>query len=277
MEFLVETFQFWKRIISGILGIRPRTPNPNQKQSNSSFQIGPWRTPTLPFAVIPSTAPVKPSYAPLLAPPSPKKAIVASVGSSEFNPNMIITNREFLDCSSMSETQIQDFIVMKNSFLKDYVIDGHLTSYWIYKHCNDLGLNPKVLITNIQKEQGTITRKTMPKNKRRLDYFCGVGAYDPPRGDDPKWSGVDKQILGAVQVNTRRYNKALAFKFPHAFITDKPERRSLQIQNAATMSLYNYTPFVGDVTKMIGKNKYENPFGNNLFWYVYKKWFGFVD
>lgn len=191
-----------------------------------------------------------------------------------FDPELIITDKEFLDSSSMTEKQIQDFLELKGSFLKEYKINDQLTSYWIYKHCNDNGLNPKVLMTNIQKEQATITMKSLPKAKRRLDYFCGVGAFDPPRGDDPKWAGVDKQILGAVQVNIKKFNKAKTLTFPYAFTTDKPESRKINIKNAATMSLYNYTPFVGDKTLIIGKNKYEAPFGNNFFWYIYSKWFG---
>ena len=130
-------------------------------------------------------------------------------------------------------------------------------------------------MTNIQKEQATITTKVMPKNPRRLDYFAGVGAYDPPRGDDPKWKGVDKQIMGSVMVNVKKYKKATELSFPYNFTSDKPEGRKLLIRNASTMSLYNYTPFVGDKTVIIGKNKYDAPFGNNLFWFIYNKWFGF--
>jgi hypothetical protein len=275
MESIVDIFKFWKDTIFGIIGVKSKpTPAQPQPVTMPIAPAGPWQAPS--FLLPP--APVVSSYAPLLVAPAPtlSSPIAVNQSSGIFNPNMIISNKEFLDCSSLTEKQIQDFIAFKGSFLKDYPINDHLTSYWIYKHCNDLGLNPKVLMTNIQKEQATITMKVMPKNKRRLDYFCGVGAYDPPKGDDPKWSGVDKQILGAVQVNTRRYQKALALKFPYAFITDKPELRKLQIQNAATMSLYNYTPFVGDETLMIGKNKYEKPFGNAFFWYIYNKWFGFT-
>jgi len=210
----------------------------------------------------------------LSAPPAPQTTTTSENTFLIFDPELIITDKEFLDSSSMTEKQIQEFLELKGTFLKDYKIDDKLTSYWIYKHCSDNGLNPKVLMTNIQKEQATITMKTLPKSKRRLDYFCGVGAYDPPRGDDPKWSGVEKQILGAVQVNVKKYNKALTLKFPYDFTTDKPESRKIKIRNAATMSLYNYTPFVGDTTMMIGKNKYEKPFGNAFFWYIYSRWFG---
>ncbi len=283
METISGIFEFWKSTIFGILGVKA-----NQSQSITPTNApvilpGDWKLPSFDFVpaqpvAIPAVPIIvtTPAAVPSGARAKPVSPIVLNI-SKAFNANMIISDKEFLDSSSLTETQIQDFIAFKGSFLKDYPINGHLTSYWIYKHCNDLGLNPKVLMTNIQKEQGTITMSAMPKNKRRLDYFCGVGAYDPPKGDDPKWAGVDKQILGAVQVNTKRYQKALTLKFPCAFTSDRPELRKLQIQNAATMSLYNYTPFVGDQTLMIGKNKYEAPFGNNFFWYIYNKWFGFIE
>lgn len=206
--------------------------------------------------------------------PTPPAPAAAENTLLIFDPDLIITDAEFLDTKSMSEKDIQDFLSLKGSFLKDYTINGQLTSYWIHKHCNDHGLNPRVLLTHIQKEQGTITTKAFPKSKRRLDYFCGVGAYDPPRGDDPKWSGVDKQILGAVTVSVKRFKQAQGLTFPYPYTTDKPESRKINIKNAATRSLYFYTPFVGDKTVLIGKNKYENPFGNNLFWAIYAKWFG---
>ena len=132
-------------------------------------------------------------------PNTPQSPIVRVGGLGVFNPNMIISDKEFLYCSSLTEAQIQDFIAFKGSFLKDYQINGHLPSYWIYKHCNDQGLNPKVLMTNIQKEQGTITTKTMPKNPRRLTYLCGVGAYESGLGSISKSLVQCKSMLEDIR------------------------------------------------------------------------------
>ena len=248
LDYLKFMFSFWGNLFGNLI---PKSSLPNN--------------PPIPSAtVIPSV--VTQPFVPVVS--------VVSASSSTFNPENIISEKDFLNCSSMSEQQIQDFLFSKGSFLKDYKINEHLTSYWIYKHSNDLGLNPQILITNIQKEQGSISRKDKPTNQRKLDYICGVGAYDYPRGDDPKWAGVDKQILGAVQVNVKRYNKAKILVFPYAYKTDKPEYRQLNIQNASTMSLYNYTPFVGDQNLIIGGLKYDAPFANLLFWKIYIRWFG---
>jgi hypothetical protein len=276
METLKDIFGFWKDTLLGILGFKLSTQNSSPTASVSSDTTSTeWKSPSW----VPATATSATNYAPLLIPPSPtiqpSSPVVTNNTVGSFNPNKIISDKEFLNCSSMTEAQIQDFLAFKGSYLKNFTVQGKLPSYWIYKHCNDLGLNPKVLMTNIQKEQASITAKTLPKNQRRLDYFCGVGAYDPPRGDDPKWAGIDKQILGSVQVNVKRFNDASKLIFPYSYTTDKPEFRKLQILNAATRSLYSYTPFVGDQTVIIGKNKYEAPFGNNFFWVIYNKWFGF--
>jgi hypothetical protein len=107
-----------------------------------------------------------------------------------------------------------------------------------------------------------------------LDYFLGVGAYNNPIRFDEKWRGMNNQISGAVQVNIKRYNAALSIKFPYAYTSEKPEFRKLQIQNAATVSLYKYTPFVGDMALVIDGGKYGAPFGNLLFWKVWVKFFG---
>jgi hypothetical protein len=249
---LKYTFDFWKNFLASLFS----------KKGDGS-------------AVPPTdVTPKKVAVLDTVVTPTPAEPIKSENTFTIFDPELIITDEEFTNVNSMSEKEIQDFLTLKGSFLKDYSINDKLTSYWIYKHCTDNGLNPKVLMTHIQKEQGTITTKTFPKNKRRLDYFCGVGAYDPPRGDDPKWAGVDKQILGAVTVSMKRFKQAQALKFPYAYITDKPELRKINIKNAATRSLYFYTPFVGDKTVIIGKNKYESPFANNLFWAIYAKWFG---
>lgn len=294
METLSGIFEFWKDTVLGLIGSKPPQQIIKSVAPTNQPQAAVWQVPT--FGVADNLnavqVPLRPEVAkdgtaagPDVSTPIASSDTTTHISSpiklnsttNAFNPNKIISDKEFLDCSSMTEKQIQDFLEFKGSYLKDFKVAGALPSYWIYKHCNDFGLNAKVLMTNIQKEQASITAKTLPKNKRRLDYFCGVGAYDPPRGDDPKWAGIDKQILGSVQVNVKRYNNAVKLKFPYSYTTDKPEFRKLQISNAATRSLYSYTPFVGDQTVIIGKNKYDAPFGNKLFWYIYNRWFGFVE
>jgi hypothetical protein len=233
------------------LGIAPKTVVAPVPTSETILSSTPWAVKTeKPFRVVPeSTTPT----------------------SSDFNPGDFISSQEFIDTSALSEAQIQDFLKSKNSFLQDYKINGHLMSYWIYKHCSDNGLNPKVIITHAQKEQGLISQTTMPTKQRRLDYALGVGATDG--GDNPKWKGMDNQFLGGTQTCTRWYLRGeKQNKYPLIFAAS--DNSNLVIHNSAVFSLYKFCPWQGTEDKLIGKVIYKAPFGNYLFWKVYKKYFG---
>lgn len=223
---------------------------------------------------------IKPTLpvSPPLTQPTPQPIVVqpASVSTdpedtfAAFNPSLIITDKEFTDCDSMTEQQIQDFLVAKGGvILPNYKINDKLVSYWMYKHCKEQGLNPKVVITNLQKEQAAITSKVPFKKQRTYDYILGVGATDG--GDNAKWAGVDKQILGSVQTCVKWQKNGLTRQFPLSIAAS--DKADLQVSNAATFSLYKYTPWVGNQDKQIGKVLYQQPFGNFLFWKVYRKFF----
>jgi len=205
---------------------------------------------------------------------SPVSTIAKPKSSSTwdaFDPGLIMTDQEFLDADAMSEKQIQDFLVAKKGvILPEYEIDGYLVSYWMAKHCQSQGLNPKVLMTHMQKEMGAITRRTPYKRQRTYDYILGVGATDG--GDKSKWAGVDKQILGAVQTCVKWHKRGMERNvYPTPFRAS--DRKDLIVKNSATYSLYKYTPWIGDEDRQIGRNLYRSPFGNYLFWKVYKGFF----
>lgn len=188
-----------------------------------------------------------------------------------FHPGNIIPNSEFTDCDTMSEAQVQEFLVSKGGvILTNYSVNGHLASYWLYKYSKDHGLNPQIVLVHMQKEMGTITRKTPFTNQRKYDYILGVGATDG--GDNPKWAGVDKQFEGAILTCKKWYDKGEKLnKYP--IIMNLSDRPHAVIENSATFSLYKYTPWIGDEDKLIGKSLYRAPFGNYSFWLIYRKWF----
>lgn len=210
----------------------------------------------------------KPEVSFRVAPEQPK---ILTPEPDAFNPGDFITSAEFVDVNGLSEAQIQDFLKSKNSFMKDYKINDHLISYWIYKHCQENGLNPKVILTHAQKEQALVSQTTIPTKQRRLDYALGVGATDG--GDNPKWKGMDQQFLGGTLTCTKWYkNGEKNNKYPLIFpASDNPH---LSINNSAVFSLYKFCPWVGNQDKLIGKVLYKAPFGNYLFYKVYTRWFG---
>ena len=192
-----------------------------------------------------------------------------------FNPSEIVSDKEFTDCDSMTEAQIQDFLVSKGGvILPNYTNNGYLFSYWLNKHCKDLGLNPKILLTHLQKEMGAVTRKTPFKKQHSYDYILGVGAYDGKWSEE--WKGMDKQLLKAAQISLKWYNRGNE-KNTYPINLKAGDRKDLMINNSASYSLYKYTPWVGDEDKKIATNKgfstYKAPFGVFLFWKVYKGFF----
>ena len=125
-------------------------------------------------------------------------------------------------------------------------------------------------VPHLQKEMGAVTRTTPFKNPRKYDYILGVGATDG--GDNPKWAGVDKQLLGAVLTCMKWYNFGQKNNiYPIKYISS--EQRKIMIQNSSTFSLYKYTPWIGDQPMVINKAKYEAPFGNALFHSIHQRWF----
>jgi len=245
IEYLKYALNFWKGVLFG----------------NSSSKIDNFIPKSEKSVELPAGIKIEPKS---------KEIMIAKV-KPIFDPEMIITNERWLDASSMNENQIQEFLVSKGSFLKDYKINDHLTSYWMAKHCGDNGLSPQVILTHIQKEQGLISQKTLPTRQRRLDYALGVGATDG--GDNSKWKGMDNQLLGAVLTCTKWFNygeKNNAYPLKYR----SSEKRNIMLKNSASFSLYKYCPWIGDQSMVINRVKYDAPFGNLLFWKVFTHWFG---
>jgi len=224
----------------------------------------------------PSTLVQPPPPPPAPSPEPQPESVAPSSTWTIFEPGLIIADEEFTDSNSMSAEEIEAFLVRKGGvILTGTEIDGHLVSYWLSKHCQDLGLNPKILLTHLQKEMGAITRTTPYKKQHSYDYIMGVGAYDGKWSE--KWKGIDKQILGAATTCIKWYNKGKennTYPMNHKV----GDNKELIIKNSATYSLYKYTPWVGNEDKKIPTNKgfhvYKAPFGNFLFWKVYRGFFG---
>ena len=126
-----------------------------------------------------------------------------------------------------------------------------------------------VVITDLQKEQAAVTASKPFKKQRTYDYILGVGALEDH--DNPKWAGMDKQVLGSIQTSVKWQQIGLKKTYPLPFKAS--DKADLVVNNAATYSLYQYTPWCGQEDKLIGKNLYKKPFGNYLFWLVYRKFF----
>ena len=232
--------------------------------------------------------------------------------ASRFDPGLIISDSVFYDFGTMTVADIQRFLESKvpvckandggPTCLRDYVTDelekvgedgkcqsmpakqNVKASQVIYDIARACGINPRVLLVVLQKEQGLIqaTNPTAYMYRAALGYGCP----DSDPGICGKvWSGLFNQLYkGAGQLQwygdprgsftylkvgrtaNIRYN-------PDATCGTKP----VLIKSIATTALYYYTPYTPNDAAM--KNLYGSgdkcsAYGNRNFWRFYSDWFG---
>jgi len=212
-----------------------------------------------------------------------------------FNPNHIIDDSEMLNSRSMSVSDIQQFLVSKNSYLATYTTlsaYGTLKSVAeiIYDAANnnydcsniDLGdnpteatraamcphittINPKFLLVLLQKES-SLVEATAPI-QARLDWATGYGCPDG-NACNPYYKGLGKQINSAALQFLAYMNEheRYPYKIGQTYVFSNPYNAycsdtstTVIPENKATAALYNYTPHVYN--------------GNYNFFVLYKKYF----
>lgn len=186
---------------------------------------------------------------------------------------------------SMTESQIQAFLRSKNSVLKNtisvYVKNSKGNVYdtgrdvkpstVIYNAARDHGINPKVLLILLQREQGLVSATSKSENSRAMYYAMGYGATDS--GDLTKYTGFDNQVEGAatllkklwieapssctLTVNNGRSHTRNGITYPGSIVVD----------TFSAYALYKYCPWVFDtsITSSFTGGQY-------LFLRVYKGW-----
>ncbi|MFT9242880.1 MAG: hemagglutinin [Bifidobacterium aquikefiri] len=221
----------------------------------------------------------------------------------DFNPGEIVSDEEFFDSSSMTASSVQRFLNARNSAcqgsscLKNYrqdttdiaadslckafkggksqsaatIIDG------VARSC---GINQKVLITLLQKEQQLVssTKPTAWQYKSAMGLSCPDDA-----SCDPKYAGFFKQVYGSAK--RFKYYLAHASEYSyHAgqlnYIAFRPTAAcggtKVFIENKATALLYIYTPYQPNAAALkavIGEGDSCSSYGNRNFSYIYKHWF----
>lgn len=202
---------------------------------------------------------------------------------AEFDQNHIISDSEAEDYNSLNSFQIQDFLEDNNSYLADFKYSGDNPSLEelvqdpeadyirergaatiIYNAAQESKINPKLLLTMLQKEQGLI-EKTDP-SERALNYAMGYYCYD---GDycNPKYKGFGKQVRATAQ-QFRWYMDHIAsydhqpgvrscIDDPTPDIPCTAKGVEIQPENKITAAMYVYTPHLH---------------GNKLFYTLWNKY-----
>ncbi|SJN37822.1 hemagglutinin-related protein [Mycetocola reblochoni REB411] len=230
----------------------------------------------------------------------------AAADLSKFDPSNIISDAVFFNSGTMTQGQIQNFLASKaascsgvtcikdyrqtttsraaDSYCKAYTgASNELASAIIYKVSQACGINPRVLITTLQKEQGLITSGASTSSARwkiAMGYACPDTA-----ACDTRYYGFANQVYSAArQFKVYAYSgyftwfpvgKASSVQYhPNAACGSS----RLTIKNKATAALYYYTPYQPNAAALAaGYGASSNScaaYGNRNFYNYFTDWFG---
>jgi hypothetical protein len=237
----------------------------------------------------------------------PAPQITPAANLTQFNPGNIISDQVFSFVNSMSVGDIQNFLVGAETScaagsdgspcLKDYRQDTNtraadaqcgtyagasqeLASTIIAKVATACGINPRVLLVMLEKEQGLVRGSGL--SATRYKKAMGYGCPDTAAGCDSTYFGFHNQVYSAAH-QLRRYGM-----YPDNYNYKAGVTRNIlfnpntgcgssavYIQNQATASLYNYTPYQPNAAALRSTNGDScSAFGNRNFWVYFTDWFG---
>lgn len=225
-----------------------------------------------------------------------------------FKPGKLISDQQFFDADAMDEEGIEKFIAKWNrgcrngvddvSCLADYVEDsrsyppdkycpggfegreGDTPAAIIYRVAQSCGVNPQVILTTLQKEQGLITSSGRNLNPTRYAIAMGFACPDEAKCDS-HYFGLANQIYhGARQLKVYTVHPLDFGAKAHEenFVRYSPEvscgGANVYIENQATANLYNYTPYQPNHEALAGKDGPCAAVGNLNFYAYFNAWFG---
>jgi hypothetical protein len=156
-----------------------------------------------------------------------------------FNPTSVITDDEFNDSYAMPCTAIQAFLDARPGVLKTFVQDGKTAAQIICEQTNRFGVNPRLILVLLQKEQGLLSDK-QPQ----------ASAFDWATGCAPGWDeakGFANQVECSARTLRRRFDSV-----PLGEVVD-----GVIPLNRATTALYRYN---------------NHTQGNQDFWAIWTKY-----
>lgn len=254
-----------------------------------------------------ASASVSPAAAADVAPAAAPVKPMANLAN--FNPGNIINNAVFFNKSTMTESQIQAFLQAKvprcepgYTCLKDWYDTSRTTaadamcgaysggvreraSRIIYKVAQACGINPQVLLTTLQKEQGLVTH--VWPSEWRYTIAMGQGCPDTA-ACDTRYYGFFNQVYGAAWQMKRYANPPGTSQYFTWYAPGKtwnilyhPNRACgsspVYVQNQATANLYYYTPYQPNGPALAagyGTGDGCSSYGNRNFYNYFTDWFG---
>lgn len=242
----------------------------------------------------------------IVAAESPTDAFALS--GSDFDPGNIIADELFFDGDAMTEAEIQAFLNQRigscsnanclNVYRQStqmrtatercpggYVgAPNESAARILFKVQSGCNISAKVLLVTLQKEQSLVTSRgpSLSTLERAMGYFC---PDDPTRPGwcDPAYGGFFNQVYNAAS-QFQRY-RLTPTSWNHQVRTQQVRyhpnaacgSQTVNIRNAATAGLYNYTPYAPNqaaLANLSGLGDSCSAYGNRNFWRFYQTWFG---
>ena len=230
-----------------------------------------------------------------------------------FKPGKIMDDYIFTNANTMSPSNIQAFLAVKNPYcdtwgnqpsefgggtraqwgvahghpapytcLKDYSEGGKSAAQIIYDKAQAYSINPQVLIVLLQKEQGLVT-DTWPLDTQ-YRTATGYGCPDTAACDS-QYYGLTNQIDWSAKMFRAIMNASPTWYTPYVLgnnlIRWNPSAScgssQVNIENRATQALYNYTPYQPNQAALnagYGLGDSCSAYGNRNFYLYYTDWFG---
>ena len=161
-------------------------------------------------------------------------------------------------------------------------VSGGISAAQIIKNAADnYQINPEVILTTLQKEQGLITDDWPWAN----EYSAAMGYSCPDTGNgcNSTYAGFYKQVDNATWQFRYYLEHPNAYNYwiGNYYVQYNPNSSCggsvINIQNAATAALYIYTPYqpnAAALANMPGSGDNCSAYGVRNFWYYFNNWFG---
>jgi hypothetical protein len=238
---------------------------------------------------------------------APETASAAS--ASDFDAGYIISDYNFYNSSALTRKQIQTFLgkqscapLDSSPCLADYTqktktrsplasdsavycktytgAASESAATIIHKVAKACGISPEVILVTLQKEENLLSTPSAGRYKIAMGYACPDTA-----ACDSTYFGFFNQVYAAAK-QWKRY----AMYQPTTYWSTKvgtnavkynPKAscgtKTVDVQNQATASLYNYTPYTPNAAalgNLYGVGNSCSSYGNRNFWVYYSDWFG---
>ncbi|MCU1527632.1 MAG: hypothetical protein JWP75_1395 [Frondihabitans sp.] len=228
----------------------------------------------------------------------------SAASTAGFDAGQIITDQTFYDTGTMTAASIQSFLNGKvatcasgYTCLKSYsqttttrAADAYCKAYTgassesaatiVYRVGQACGINPQVLLTTLQKEEGLVT-STSPSTSA-YTIAMGFGCPDTSACDTTYYGFFNQVYSAAHQFQVYAKNPTY-FRYRAGFnnvIQYSPDTscgsKTVYIENQATASLYNYTPYTPNAAALAAGYGSApcGAYGNRNFYLYFSDWFG---